>query len=133
MCEFDINSVEDIYPAYLTTIGTNLRLGIDIKPEGYVFDEEQSVKWNKEKLIEHNTQMRKLLEERRQKQNQIREAFEVAVYEFIGKELHTNPRVGKAVLQCVQHQYDEWDDITRVLDTIIDVHNILCEEDTYND
>lgn len=133
MCEFNINSVEDIYPAYLTTIGTNLRLGIDIKPEGYVFDEEQSVKWNKEKLIEHNTQMRKILEERRHKQNQIREAFEVAVYEFIGKELHTTPRVGKAVLQCVQHQYDEWDDITRVLDTIIDVHNILCEGDTYDD
>lgn len=66
---------------------------IRILPDDYVFDENQSVKWNKDKVKEHNETIRKVEEDYNYKLGKVNETFQHWVQQAIQNEIHVSEAV----------------------------------------
>lgn len=66
---------------------------IRILPDDYMFDENKSVKWNKDKVKEHNETVRKVKEDYNYKLRKVNETFQRWVQQAIQKEIHVSEAV----------------------------------------
>lgn len=62
-------------------------------PDDHVFDENLSVKWNKDKVEEHNEMVRKVKEDYNYKLREVNEMFQHWVQEAIQNEIHVSEAV----------------------------------------
>lgn len=66
---------------------------IRMLPDDYVFDENQSVKWNRDKVKEHNEIVRKVKEDYNYKLRKVNETFQHWVQQAIQNEIHVSEAV----------------------------------------
>ena len=66
-------------------------------PKDYVFDEEKSVKWNKEQVEKHNTNYDEAVKRLNTQKNKERDAILEDIYSFIQNEIGHNLSKEKAV------------------------------------
>lgn len=57
---------------------------------GFVFDREQSVRWNEEKVIEHNAAIDNLIAKRRDDQNRLDKQLEIDILDALKEEYKFN-------------------------------------------
>ena len=62
-------------------------------PDDHVFDENQSVRWNKDKVKEYNETVRKAEEDYNYKLRKVNETFQRWVLQAIQKEIHVSEAV----------------------------------------
>ena len=92
-------------------------------PEHFIFDEEQSVKWNKEQVQKHNQIKRE--EDRQLREVKVKafeEAFQLAA-EYLAHEYNISKEVGLRVFTFVRC---ETENIYQI-DDILDYAEKLCE------
>lgn len=92
-------------------------------PEHFIFDEEQSVKWNKEQVEQHNKIKRE--EDRQLREAKVKifeEAFQLAA-EYLAQEYNISKAVGLKVFTFVRYEKEGMYQI----DDILDYAEKLCE------
>lgn len=92
-------------------------------PEHFIFDEEQSVKWNKEQVEQHNKLKRE--ENRQLREARVKafeEAFQLAA-ECLAQEYNISKAVGLKVFTFVRYEKEDMYQI----DDILDYAEKLCQ------
>jgi len=79
--EFD--ELELLYNKWQAKQKENFKIKSNPYPTDYVFDEDKSVKWNREKVIEENVKIENNKIEFKRQLNESREKFYDALYQYI--------------------------------------------------
>lgn len=70
---------------------------VKLLPKDFIFDENQSVKWNRQKVQEHNELAQQAKKIYRDKMNEIDRWFSVQVQEAIQNEIHVSGKAASII------------------------------------
>ncbi len=79
----EYNELELLYTKWQAKQNENYKSIPNLYPSSYVFDEDKSVKWNREKVIEENKKIEDTKKEFKKQLNESREKFYDALYQYI--------------------------------------------------
>ena len=97
-------------------------------PEAYVFDENQSVKWNKEQVQQHNKQKREKDQELREaKVKAMQEAINLAG-KYLAQEYNISEKVGVKVFNFARTAREGYYNAEDILDYAEELCNLFKED-----
>lgn len=79
----EFNELELLYDKWQAKQNENYKNIPNLYPSSYVFDEDKSVKWNREKVIEENKKIDESKKEFEKQLKESREKFYDALYQYI--------------------------------------------------
>ena len=79
----EFNELELLYDKWQAKQNENYKNIPNLYPSSYVFDEDKSVKWNREKVIEENKKIDESKKEFKRQLKESREKFYDALYQYI--------------------------------------------------
>lgn len=130
--DFYIICYADIYDS-INTIYREIKIPDEkFKPEGYVFDEDRSVKWNREQVELYNADIRAARDKAYAARNESLRNLDEAVIDYLAEyEAYADtPReVIASALKRAQADYDDewWNYLGRYLDFAEDVIRVFKE------
>lgn len=118
-----INSIREQYNTY---IEMSCRPSFSKVRPDYIFDEDKSVKWNREQAILNNEKYSAELSALNTRKNKARDAIYKSIYNYIQQEIGNNfsENKAKAVFNYIDDIYDG--NIYDILNHVDDLIELIC-------